>query len=282
MVTKNGCFVFINFCNQLTLSHNTSRASFLASQPLLGRGGQSCHDIYGEAIAINAGSACYFLGETLLRTNDISDSNKLLIYQLYFDTLRAAHSGQAVDIYGFDHLMPDILQSGSGQVLEERILAVYRLKSAIPASSLAQIGVILGKGSSEHIEIFSMFFESLGIAFQIMDDVLNLRGFKNDLKSKGEDIVSGKITLPVAKAMGNICKNKREILWQILSSKPTEKHIIEKTIQILEDCSAIDKCIHQANGIVAKAWQKFDHLVPDSYTKIRLRAFSWYVLNRHY
>ncbi len=46
------------------------------------------------------------------------------------------------------------------------------------------------------------FFDAVGLAFQNIDDVLNLRGFKGDLKSKGEDISHAKVTLPLAKALG--------------------------------------------------------------------------------
>ncbi|NKB18814.1 MAG: polyprenyl synthetase, partial [Pseudanabaena sp. CRU_2_10] len=51
------------------------------------RGGPSCHELYGEALAINAGSACYFFGEILLRDAPLSDPEKLKVYEVYFETL---------------------------------------------------------------------------------------------------------------------------------------------------------------------------------------------------
>jgi geranylgeranyl pyrophosphate synthase len=98
-------------------------------------------------------------------------------------------------------MMAEVVATGDGVLLEERILAIHRLKTAIPAASLARMGAVGGGASEAQIEGLGCFFESVGLAFQIIDDVLNLRGFKGDLKSRGEDIMHGKVTLPVAKAM---------------------------------------------------------------------------------
>ncbi len=246
------------------------------------RGGPSCHELYGEARAINAGSACYFFGEILLRDSQLSDPEKLKVYEVYFETLRSAHAGQAIDIDGFSQLMPEIVKQGNGDLLEKRILAVHRLKSAVPASSLARLGGILGKGTIAQIEGLENYFEALGLAFQIVDDVLNLRGFEKDLKSRGEDISAGKITLPIAKAMSRLTLEERQQLWDVLSSKSTEPSAIAAAIEQLERCGAIQACHQQATELVESAWEKLDTLVPDSDIKIRLRAFSWYVLERHY
>lgn len=246
------------------------------------RGGPSCHVAHGEAIAINAGNACYFLGQILLLDDKLSDDVKLKAYQIYFETMRAAHAGQAMDISSFYHFMPSIVQSGDNRELEKKILAVHRLKSAVPASMLAQLGAIKGKAKQAQIDGLGNFFEALGLAFQIIDDVLNLRGFKGDLKDRGEDITAGKITMPVAKAMGLLAQPDREWLWQQVSSKPHDTSVIAEVIDLLEKCGAIDACEEQAEYLIEDAWKKLDTLIPDSDVKIRLRAFGWYVLRRHY
>jgi len=246
------------------------------------RGALSCHHLYGEAQAINAGNACYFLGEILLRDSQLSDAEKLKIYAVYFETLRSAHAGQAIDIDGFSQLMPEVVQQGNGERLENRILAVHRLKSAVPARSLAQIGAILGKGTNAQVVGLGNYFEALGLAFQIIDDVLNLRGYEKDLKVRGEDIAGGKVTLPVAKAMSRLVLAERQSLWEAILSKPTQPSVIAAVIDQLERCGAIQACQQQATELVESAWEQLDPLVPDSDVKIRLRAFSWYVLERHY
>ena len=246
------------------------------------RGGKTCHAIYGEATAINAGTACYFIGQDFIYRSDVPLEDKLDIYNLYFRALRAAHAGQAIDIDGFAHIMPDIVESGDGDKLEEHVMAIHLLKAAVPASFLGRMGVILGKGNEEQMDCVGKYLESIGLAFQIIDDVLNLRGFKDNLKAKGEDISHGKVTLPVAKAMNRLSKEERQKLWDIVKSQPKDQVVIDGAVQMLEDCGALDECVVQATDLVEGAWNALDVLVRDSFAKLMLRAFGWFVLEREY
>ena len=246
------------------------------------RGGPSAHLVYGEAQAINSGTAAYFLGQNLLAKAKVSPLDRLRIYELYFESLRAGHAGQAIDLDGFEWLMPGVVAGGRGEDLERRVLAVHRLKTAAPAACLARIGAISGGGTDAQVEALGNFFEALGLAFQIVDDVLNLRGFKGDLKAKGEDIVQGKVTLPVAKAMSRLPLSEREWLWDTLKSKPEDAEMVRRVIDRLESCGAIEACMQQARALVEDGWRVLEPLVPDTLAKMMLRAFGWFVLERHY
>jgi geranylgeranyl pyrophosphate synthase len=233
-------------------------------------------------LAINAGCAAYFLSEILIHETRLTDKEKLRIYALYFEALRAAHAGQAADLAGLDSLMPHVIESGDGRLLEQRVLAIHRLKSAAPVRALSMLGATIGGGNTEQIEAIGDFFEAIGLAFQIVDDTLNLRGFKNNLKSKGEDITAGKVTIPIAKAMSRLPLNERRELWEIVSSKPTDLEVISTVIEKLEICGALDACEWQARDLVESAWQKLAPTLRASRVKVILRAFGWYVLERSY
>jgi geranylgeranyl pyrophosphate synthase/predicted secreted hydrolase len=246
------------------------------------RGGPTAHMLYGESLAINSGTACYFMGQKLLVGPSLSDREKLAIYDHYFQALRAGHAGQALDIDGVDFMMADVVETGDGGLLEERILAIHRLKTAIPAASLSRMGAVAGGGTEEQIEGLGHFFESVGLAFQIIDDVLNLRGFKGDLKSRGEDIMHGKVTLPVAKAMARLPREERAWLWETIRSKPRDPAVVGAVIEKVESVGGLDACVEQSSTLVEDAWLRLDPLVEDSMPKLMLRAFGWYVLERHY
>jgi geranylgeranyl pyrophosphate synthase len=245
------------------------------------RGGPACHQIFGIPRAINAGTAAYFLAEPPL-TDDLSAESQLRIYRLYFDAMRAGHTGQAIDLHGFEKLALEAVRTGDVRELEGRVLAMHRLKTAAPAGMLARIGAIAGGGTEQQIEELGRFFESVGLAFQIMDDVLNLRGFKNDLKQRGEDIAQGKITLPVAKALAVSSRAERERLWSTLRSKSTDMAVVASVIEEIERCGALSACEDLARGLVDGAWERLDPILPESQFKLMFRAFSWYVLDRHY
>ena len=280
------------------------------------RGGPCAHLIYGEPLCINAGTAAYFMCEHLIKAPNLTDSQLNKVYQLYFACLRGGHAGQALDIYGLDYLMPEAVKEGKSDVLEERSLAIHMLKTAVPAGTLARMGALVGGGTDEQIEAVGRYFESVGLAFQIMDDVLNLRGLyfgkqdegkgtvaeaekakhketaqamglgggdkkKKTLKVLGEDIMCGKVTMPVAKAMARMPKRAdREALWETIKSKPQDEKVVADVIATLEACGALDACQSQADKLVEDAWKELDVKVPDSFSKMMLRSFGWFVVRR--
>ncbi|MCS6935275.1 MAG: polyprenyl synthetase family protein [Chitinophagales bacterium] len=247
------------------------------------RGGPAAHILHGEAIAINSGTAAYFLGQYCIYNVEKSYEEKVQIYNWYFESMRASHSGQALDICGLDYMMPDALKNDrTARLLQKRVLAIHRLKSAAPASYLARIGVLLGRGTQEQIDAMGNYFEALGIAFQIIDDTLNLKGFKDNLKTKAEDITAGKITYPIAKAMAVMPKADRRRLWEIVSARTNDTALIGEAISLLDKYQVIEMCEREAKNILERAWRKVDPLLRDSMVKLNLRAFSWFVLERTY
>lgn len=246
------------------------------------RGGPSCHKVYGDAVAINSGTAAYFVSLHTLQyfTPWLTDAQRLKMYDVYFLCLRAGHAGQAFDINGLDYLMPEAVESGLSERLEKSVLCTHRLKSAVPAGCLARIGAQIGGGSDDQVETIGRYFESIGLAFQVIDDVLNLRGLPG--KTRGEDITAGKVTFPVAKAMSKLNKEERVWLWNMLQSHPEDPAVIETVINKLEECGAIQASQDHAEDMVREAWEKVDRTIPDSFYKMLLRSFGWYVLERHY
>jgi geranylgeranyl pyrophosphate synthase len=238
--------------------------------------------VHGEPIAINAGTAAYFLTQNLLSSDEMTDKQKLRIYDLYFSAMRAGHAGQAIDLGGMTSLMPGVVETAETAELEGRILACHRLKTAAPAGCLARMGAVAGGGSDEQIAAVGEFFEAVGLAFQIMDDVLNLRGFKNNLKQRGEDIANGTVTLPIAVAMSRLPRDKRDWLWETLQSKPKDEATIASAVEVVQACGAIDACSDRARDLVETGWRKAEALLEPSLTRVMLRAFGWYVLERQY
>jgi hypothetical protein len=51
---------------------------------------------------------------------------------------------------------------------------------------------------------------------------------------------------------------------------------------VQEKCGAIEACVEESADMVESAWQRLDKVIPDSFYKMLLRSFGWYVLQRHY
>jgi geranylgeranyl pyrophosphate synthase len=214
---------------------------------------------------------------------DMEYEGKVQVYNWYFESMRASHSGQAMDIKGLDYMMPAALKDDEvAKMLSKRVIATHRLKSAAPASYLAKIGAYIGKASPEQLQELGNYYEKLGIAFQIIDDTLNLKGFKNNLKTKAEDITAGKITYPIAVALGKLNKKDRKRLWEIVSAQTSDMKLIGEAIALLDKHQVIEQCEREAKNMLEKAWRKLEPLLKDSMVKINMRAFGWFVLDRTY
>jgi geranylgeranyl pyrophosphate synthase/predicted secreted hydrolase len=253
------------------------------------RGVPCAHIKFGEAVAINSGTAAFFQGQQLLLVPGLNAEQLNRVYEYYFAALRAGHAGQALDIAGLDYLMEDVIERGDYALAESRIIGIHRLKTAVPAASLARMGALVGGGTNEQIEAVGYYYESVGIAFQIMDDVLNLRGLYSgkadvlagvELKNLGEDIGAGKVTIPVVKAMSRLPKAEMRALWEVIKTKPQDRATIDRCIAILEKCGAIDACVEQAQQLVEDSFKRLDPTIPDSFSKIMLRSFGWFVTER--
>src|SRR6202008_1335983 len=77
---------------------------------LVRRGGPACHVMYGEGIALNAGTAAYFLTQHFLDVDEIAAPTKLRLYNLYFEALRGGHAGQALDLAGLDGMAAEMVR----------------------------------------------------------------------------------------------------------------------------------------------------------------------------
>lgn len=242
------------------------------------RGGPCCHLLYGNELTINAGSYAYFLG--LIPFNEhplLTRDQKELINHDYNLVLRAGHCGQMFDIRGFNYMCDTVIESGDSSLLEKRIYATHRLKTAIPPSILAKYGATIGGGTKEQVEALQFYFEDLGIAFQIIDDVLNLRGQTN----RGEDLKAGKITYPIARALGRITsKQDRERICKIILSKPQDQKTINSICDEIESCGALISCDEQAIEMIESAWKKLSPLLSNTIYKLILRAFGFFLLKR--
>jgi geranylgeranyl pyrophosphate synthase len=151
------------------------------------------------------------------------------------------------------------LAQGDATALESSVHCIHRLKTGFPARCLAQMGAIYGGGTDAEIDAIGRFFEATGLAFQIIDDVLNLRGLMKPgatamsqaLKVVGEDIMEGKVTAPIAKAMGLLKSEKeRKALWDVVRSKTKDQKIIDDCIAQL-DCQVRRRSRHEWPSVPA-------------------------------
>lgn len=86
----------------------------------------------------------------------------------------------------------------------------------------------------------------------------------------------------MVKAIGRLNKSRMEQVWGIIRSRPTDRETVNGVIATLEECGAIDACVDQATNLVEQAFADMEGIIPDSFSKIMLRAFGHFVIGRGY
>jgi octaprenyl-diphosphate synthase len=155
------------------------------------RGKPAVHLLYGTDTAINSGAFLYFQSLACLSAVTLPPEEKNRIYRVWGEYMRRLHLGQAMDIAWHRDFT-------SLPALEDYD-RMCRLKTGCLARLAAVLGVYCGgspAGAGETAERYGEGAESLGVGFQILDDVKNLTlGIPG--KKRGDDVVEGKKSLPV-------------------------------------------------------------------------------------
>jgi geranylgeranyl diphosphate synthase type II len=155
----------------------------------LRRGRPTCHKVFGEAVAILAGDALQTQAyETLSRLQCPADSRVRIIEEIArrTGTVDGMIGGQVVDLEA-ERTKPDL------KTLEY----IHRAKTAALITASVVSGGIYAGADQSAVENLRSFGESIGLAFQIVDDVLDITQTSEQLgKTAGKDTAAEKATYP--------------------------------------------------------------------------------------
>ncbi|MBT2399244.1 polyprenyl synthetase family protein [Streptomyces sp. ISL-100] len=251
---------------------------------VLRRGRPAAHSVFGTATAINAGTAAYFAFDRVLRGLDLRPEVRLHAYELFCGVLRSAHAGQALDIHGHTRAMDEAVAAGSGRRIGDRVLAVHRLKTALPVRALADLAATLADAHPAQHRAVCDYFEALGLVYQISDDVFDLRGHVNSdgepLKEAGEDIRNGKVTYPLACAVELLPNGRAQELWRRVSARPWQPEEVAACISLLEHSGGVDLALERARALIDRKWDALEPLLPNYPIKAMLRALGLFAAYR--
>jgi geranylgeranyl diphosphate synthase type II len=156
----------------------------------LRRGRPTCHKVFGDALAILAGDALCTLPFEVLARLPYSDGERKarLIQELAHasGTVGGMIGGQVHDIEGEG-------QPPTADLLEK----IHRAKTGALLRASVRIGAIYAGATDRELEKLTRFGEHVGLAFQIVDDILDVEQTSEKLgKTAGKDEAQRKITFP--------------------------------------------------------------------------------------
>lgn len=250
----------------------------IEDQGELRRGRPCLHKIFGVDIALNAGNFLYFFPLlSLIKNKDKFEQTTLIrVYETYAQDLIRIHLGQGTDIYWH--------KGKVDKIKEKEYLQMCAFKTGCLSRMAAKMAVLLSNGSEELAEKLGRVAESIGIAFQIQDDILDitLTGEKREKfgKSFGNDIKEGKRTLMVIQTMKKAGEKDKKRLIDILNKHTEDLEERREAIEIIERYGAIEYARKIAKKIVNESWEAAGKLLPASQAKERLNKFVDYLIER--
>ena len=164
----------------------------------------------------------------------------------------------------------DVLISLTQMMVEGELLQLERLhriditeadymelvdrKSACLFSACAGLGAVAA-GASETIESkLADFAWNLGMAFQLVDDILDFTSSEKILgKPAGNDLRGGKVTLPVIYALENASPEERQAVETVISDGAYDQVPFMRILQILEQHGAIGRAYERAHAFTRKS-----------------------------
>jgi octaprenyl-diphosphate synthase len=138
---------------------------------------------------------------------------------------------------------------------DERIyLQVVRGKTAALFSAAAEVGGFIAGASEAQVRALHVYGDALGIAFQIVDDLLDYGASSSAIgKNVGDDFREGKLTLPVIKAVARASAEERAFWVRTIEKGDQRDGDLEEALRLLDVHGAMEATQAEALGWVAKA-----------------------------
>jgi geranylgeranyl pyrophosphate synthase len=244
----------------------------------LRRGRPCTYKIYGIDIAVNAGNSMYYLPLLpLIERRDTLRSEILArVYETYVEEMIKLSLGQAMDIAWHRGI------ANADDISENDYLQMCAYKTGTLARMSAKMAAVLGEADTKLVEELGVFAESIGVAFQMQDDVLDLTSseFVEKKGGRGQDITEGKRSLIVIHTLRTASGADRKRLIEILNMHTSNQTLKDEAIAIMQKHGSIAYVKGFAERIVRESWRGVEKLFPESEARERLNAFALFLIER--
>lgn len=161
---------------------------------------------------------------------------------------------------------------------QDMYLKIIGAKTARLFSAATKVGAVVAEADSTKREALSNFGYALGIAFQLMDDLLDYTADQEKLgKAIGDDFREGKVTLPVIFAYE---QGTNRSFWQeSFKASPQDGKAIAQAILLLEESGSFMKTKEAAHQFVEKALKHLE-IFPPSALKAALQDLAYFSISR--
>ncbi len=241
------------------------------------RGAPAVHVKFGLDVSLNLGDFLYYFPlVALLDSKKLDMETKSRMLEIYAREMLRVTTGQATDIAWHRFLVNPF------KITEAEYLEMCYNKTGVLAQMACKLAGALCNVDENTLVKLGRFGATVGVAFQIQDDVLNIYESKVS-KSKGgvgDDISEGKITLLVIYTLRKADAKDKKRLTQILKMHTKNRRLIFEAIDIIKKYDAREYVTALEKKIVNEAWNGIEDKLKESEAKKHLRELVDFLIAR--
>jgi len=217
----------VEFMHTATLLHDD-----VVDESDLRRGKKSARILWGNEASVLVGD--FLLGQAFKMMVDVGSLEALSILS------------NAAAVIAEGEVM-QLIASKNTETNEDEYLAIIIAKTAALFSAAGEVGAVLAERPKTEQAALRSYGKNLGIAFQLLDDVLDYSGDQEQLgKSVGDDFREGKITLPVVLSFRRGNDENRKFWRRVLQDGDTRDGDLEEAISLIRKSGAIEDTVKRA------------------------------------
>ena len=231
------------------------------------RGQASVNATYDNKVAVLVGD--YILSSALLRVS-MTDNQKII--QLLAELGRTLAAGEILQLSNIQNQ----------EISEDVYYQIINNKTAALFEACSKIGALSAGATDEEIAAAAKFGQNIGMIFQIRDDIFDYFDSKDIGKPTGNDMVEGKLTLPVIYALNNSHLESMQTLARKVKAGTVNPDEIAVLVEFTKEQGGIEYAERRMEEIADEARVFINKYVKDIAVKDALTAYLEYVIQRNY
>ncbi len=231
------------------------------------RGQASVNATYDNKVAVLVGD--YILSTALLRVS-LTDNQKII--QLLAELGRTLAAGEILQLSNIQNQ----------EISEDVYYQIINNKTAALFEACSKIGALSAGATDEEIAAAAKFGQNIGMIFQIRDDIFDYFDSKDIGKPTGNDMVEGKLTLPVIYALNNSHLESMQTLARKVKAGTVNPDEIAVLVEFTKEQGGIEYAERRMEEIAEEARVFIEKYTKDKAVKEALTAYLEYVIQRNY
>jgi len=230
----------------------------------LRRGKQAIHRKWGESTALLLGDFMFAKSGALA-----ASTGNLRVVTVFTQTLMTISSGELGQI-GIDYDLSEVL---------DRYFRWIDAKTASLFTMATECGAVLSGCTEEVITILKEYGHNLGMAFQVVDDILDFTSDESTLgKPVGSDLSEGTVRLPTI--MYVLAHPGDRLIRSIVKDKKRDRSTIREVVKVIKGSGVIEDCYKTAADYCIRACRDLNK-IDNATMRKTLHNLADYVTNRN-